>query len=305
MSLAFTPSALTLTVACALALAAADYFRKATQRTVPAMVLLFYFTAGQLPLLGLWVWIAASGPWPVLDASYWCPALADLAASLVGNAVFIIAIRRSPLSLVIPLLSLSPVFTLILGAALLNEWPTPRQVAGVILATAGVFYLYQPAGAPLSPIAMWRNFRGESGALLMVGVAVAWALTAPLDKLAMARAGVARHALILVSLLAALAGAGVALMRPRRLTTLSAAFKVPLPAVAPIAAAAVTAGASYAFQLAAYHLAFVALVESVKRVIEILAALIVGLLFFREPITVTKTVGVSLIAVGIPLMMLP
>ena len=75
--------ALGLSVACALALAAADYFRKAVPSTVPETTLLFYFLAGQVPILG--VMLAGSGgehtSLPQLGAAFWLPASADLVNS--------------------------------------------------------------------------------------------------------------------------------------------------------------------------------------------------------------------------------
>src|SRR5262249_38868887 len=103
---ALSPLALSLSVACALALAAADYFRKAVPTTVPTDVLLFYFLAAQLPLIFAWLAFNAisgspSALAPLTTLAYWQPGLPDALASLGGNTLFLVAVRRSPIGLVI------------------------------------------------------------------------------------------------------------------------------------------------------------------------------------------------------------
>jgi drug/metabolite transporter (DMT)-like permease len=303
-----TPLALALSIACGLALAGADYFRKAVPGDVPTATLLFFFLAGQLPLLALWL---AGDPRPevhnfaaLATGAYWRPGLLDAAISLCGNTLFIVAVRRSPIGLVIPLLALLPVFALLLGGVILGEWPDLRQGAGIALTAAGIFLVYQPPDAPLSPFAVWRNFRGEGGTLPMLGVAVAWAATAPLDKLALAQAGFLLHAVIQVSLLTIAVGVWLTAAPLRRGTTVGAFYVVP-GARRTVAAAAVCAGASYGLQLAAYQLAFVAFVESLKRGVEIATVLLVAAVVLNEPVSRYKMGGLLCIIGGLPLMILP
>jgi drug/metabolite transporter (DMT)-like permease len=290
------PIALALSTACGLALAGADYFRKAVPRSVPTAAVLFYFLAIQIPLLGLWLAVDRPAA-PNLGTAYWIPALCDVAASLVGNALFIVAVRRSPLIMVVPLLALIPVIAIALGAALLGERPTPVQGAGIALAAAGVFLLYLPAER-FSPAAVWRNFRAEPGALPMLAVAASWALTAPLDKLAVAAAGVPVHGIIQVSLLWLLTGTWIA-FRP------GTSLALPPVARLPIVAAGLCAGVSYGLQLAAYNLTLVSVVESLKRVAEIGTTVLIGALIFRERVTAARALGLALIACGVPLMLVP
>jgi uncharacterized membrane protein len=298
---ALSPLALTLSVLCALSLAAADYFRKAVPHSVPTDVLLFYFLGGQLPLIGLWLVFDANPA--ALRAlatwDYWQPGLPDALASLAGNTLFIVAVRRSPIGLVVPLLSLLPVFTLGIAAVMLGELPTARQGVGIVLTAAGVFCVYQPDDVPLSPRAVWRTFRAEPGTVPMLGVAVAWALTAPLDKMAMSHTSVAAHALGQVGLLATIVLIWVVIQR--RYTS----FRLSVAEGRIVVAASWSAGLSYAFQLGAYQLTLVAFVEALKRSIEISVVLVIGALFLGERLNRHKVIGVALIVCGVPLTVIP
>ena len=209
--------AITLSVACGLAYAASDYFRKAVPHTVSTPALLFFFLAGQLPLLGGWLYLETLNDTPRFSAltssAYWRPGLIDAIASLMGNTMFIVAVRRSPIGLVVPLLALIPVFTLILGAAVLGEFPATRQILGILVTTTGIFAIYQPEDERFNPPAMWRRFRSEPGTLPMVICSLSWSAMAPLDKLALAEAGTALHALIQVSLLSVITAIWVMMQR--------------------------------------------------------------------------------------------
>jgi drug/metabolite transporter (DMT)-like permease len=303
--LALTVPAIVLSLGCGLALAAADYFRKAVPERVPAAVVLFYFLLIQIPFLAAWAWFDPTDRPSIaaLGSAYWVPTAADVAASLAGNALFIVAVRRSPLTMVIPLLALIPAITLLFGTVLLGEWPSLRQGAGLVIVTAGVFVLYLPEGAGLRPGAVWANFRAERGAVPMLAVAVSWALTAPLDKLAVAEAGVSLHAVIQVSCLW-VAVAGWLLLRPGPMG-LAGRLRLGRGDAGAIVGAALTAGLSYGLQLAAYRLTMVAFVEALKRVAEIGATVLIGALVFGERLSPGRLLAIGMIVVGVPLILLP
>ncbi len=293
--LALTLPAFVLSVACGLALAAADYFRKVVPASVPTATVLFYFLAVQIPLLGAGLLFAP--PAGVPGAAYWGPALADAAFSLTGNALFIVSVRRSPLTMVVPLLSFIPIVAIALGALLLGEQPALHQGLGVGLAAIGVMLLYLPPGsARIGDI--WRTFRAEPGALPMIGVALAWSMTAPLDKIAVAQAGVALHGAILLTLVCTGIAAWLVFSR-------EGSFRVPREGRAVILWAGLAAGLSFALQLAAYSLTLVAFVEALKRVAEIGVTVAIGVLLFREAHGAAKIAGLALILCGVPLMLVP
>ena len=71
-----------------------------------------------------------------------------------------------------------------------------------------------------------------------------------------------------------------------------------------ISSSALTAGLGYGLQLSAYSITLVALVELFKRSLGLVGALILGRVFFGEPITGPKLAGIAIMAVGLQLVLL-
>lgn len=292
--LALSIPALLFSTGCALLYAAADALRKSAPPGSAPEVILFYFVGGHIPVLGAWVlWTGETE----VASGYLLPGLADGFLGLAANLLFIIAIRRSPLSLMVPLLALVPVFTLLFGGLTLGEWPGAHQIAGILLVAVGLFTLFQPPGATPGLRAAWAALRRERGTVPMMGVVLFWSLTPALDKLCLAQTSVGMHGLIQVTFMWIVLAAWLA----RRGTK---AFRLPTMTLKPVGGAAFAGALAYACQLAAYSLAMVALVEVLKRTIGLLAALFLGRAAFSEPLTPTKVAGVIVIVAGLPLVMI-
>lgn len=292
--LAVSLPALLLGLACGALYSAGDYFRKAAPASCPPEAILFYYIGGQIPVLAAWVlWTGDAG----VSLGYLAPGLLDAAFGLTANLLFIFSIRRSPLSLMIPLLALVPVAVLLIGGLMLGEWPTPRQDVGIVMIAAGLFILFQPSGARPGVKAAWRTLRDERGTAPMLGVILAWAATPSLDKLCLAYASPGMHGLLQVALIwTALLLWGLA----RGLGT----FRISGAAARPVGGAAVTGALAYLLQLFAYAIAMVALIEVIKRTVALLLSLVLGWAAFREPLTGLKAAGIGIVAAGLALVML-
>lgn len=100
---------------------------------------------------------------------------------ILAQILYMQALRLSPLSIVAPLLSLSPVFMLVVPFLLIGERIGIISGAGVLLIAAGAYTLN--AGAvrrgPLEP---FRALFRERGALYMGMVAILFSFTATLSK---------------------------------------------------------------------------------------------------------------------------
>jgi drug/metabolite transporter (DMT)-like permease len=299
LTVALLPPAAAL--GCGLTYLAVDYLRKVVD--APPLQIVFVFIALQIPVLAISAWAAgdfAGGSF--ITADYWLPGLADVAAGIGANVLYLLALRRSPFSLMVPLLALIPGVTLILSGLLLGEWPSGRQATGIVIVVAGLFTLYSAAGttgaglfAPL--MSAVHNLRREPGARLMAGVVILWSTTPALDKLCVAQATVSLHGLIQVSVISALLALWLALRQGL------GAFRVTAKARKPLLAAGLLGGAGYILQLAAYQMMLVAAVELIRRVSGILGALVVGRLALNEPLSPAKIAGVLIIAAGLPLVL--
>jgi drug/metabolite transporter (DMT)-like permease len=287
--------ALGLSLGCALAYSASDYFRKAVPPDCPVALTLFYAFALEAPVIAVWLWFSGDVR---LEPAYLLPGLAAVVVGLGANFLFIIAVRRSPLSLMVPMLGLIPVLTALISGALLGEWPRLHQAAGIVLVGIGLFTLYIPPGAGFSFGTVWRNLRNQPGAAPMSGVIVLWSIAPPVDKLCLAHASVGVHAL--VQLFVLWLTIGLWLVARGGLQSLTP----PRHALKPIVGVAITAGLGYALQLTAYRMTLVAFVEVFKRSLGLVGALVLGRVFFGEPITRPKLLGILIMALGLPLVLL-
>ncbi|MBX6423773.1 DMT family transporter [Thermosulfurimonas sp. F29] len=91
------------------------------------------------------------------------------------------AIRISPLSLTLPLLSFTPAFIILTGYVVLGERLSWAGIGGILLVVAGSYLLNLPAVSE-GPLAPFRALVRERGSLLMFGVALIYAVTSVLGK---------------------------------------------------------------------------------------------------------------------------
>ncbi len=283
-----------LCVGTAVAYSGLDLLRKLLSTRAPALPLLFYMTAGTVPIFLLWVLASGGGK---VAGSYWLPGGGSVVLNIGANLAFLEAVRVSPLNRTIPLLSLTPVFTSLVAMPILGEFPTPLQMAGIGAVVVGAFRLNLTPGVDGAPMGLWRSFLHERGCPLMALTALLWSLATPLDKIALARSSTPFHALALnagvaLGVLAVLAARGrlaeLAGLRPHAGLL---AWTVALSAVA------------LALFLLAISAVWVGVVETLKRGIGSLLALVLGALFFGEKTTPNQLFAVLLMVAGVVLIL--
>ena len=213
---------------------------------------------------------------------------------------FLRSVRLAGLSAVIPLLSLTPVFTALLGIPLLGEAPGAREWLGIAMVVGGALALQlgERSGERGRP---WTL---GAGAWWMILVAFLWAAALPLDKLATEASNAAFHGLVMHL------GVGLSVVvivvrgfrnppgrreRARTGVGVSTWFL--------LLTAVVIGAAAQGLQLLSLQHAWVGFVETVKRGIGSSLALVLGRLFFAEPLTVRKVLSVAVIATGVAVML--
>lgn len=290
-----TFGALLLVIACGLAWGGCDLSRKLLAGKIRPMPLVVLVTLAAVPIFLAWLLVEGV---PEVRRPYWAPALASVALNVAANLAFFAALRGTALSIAIPLLSLTPVFTTLLAIPMLQQEPTWLQGLGILLVVAGAFALGLPEDGPLSPAAAWRAWRSDRSALWMLFVAFLWSLTVPLDKLAMDQASGPLHGLVLN----AGVGAVVALMlvAQRRVGELTDVRRAPLVFLFGVVISAVALG----LQLIAIQKVWVGLVETLKRGIGNGMAVVLGALVFQEAVTARKLGAVGLMVVGVGLILM-
>ncbi len=306
------PLIVVILVATALAWSSFDLVRKLLLDTIEPVPLVFLLTLLQTPLFVAWNYVSG-GPW-VPAPGYFLPALLSVGLNIVSNVLFVVAIRISPLSLTVPLLSFTPVFTALLAVPLLGEVPGPLQIVGIGLVVVGAFALHvTPAalspgdggatgagggGLGPRPLEVWRAFRRERGAVLMAMVALMWSISPPLDKLAIGASSSAFHGMVLSAGVAL--GLGVLLVGKGRFPEVAAGRRRPGLMLGALAASALALG----LQLVAIRMVFVSLVETVKRGLGNGLAVGMGAVIFHERVGRWQWVAVVLMGAGVALILL-
>jgi drug/metabolite transporter (DMT)-like permease len=286
-------AALTLVVASSLGWSGFDLLRKLLVRQVAPVALLLLLTLGSVPLFAAWVWIGGvTAPAP----GYLAPALASVLLNVVANLLFLHGMRLAPISVAIPLLSLTPVFTTLTAIPLLGERPSAAGVAGILLVIAGAIWLNWPRrpaepkeGAPRAV----DPGRALTGASMVATTALLWSLTPPLDKMAVERAGAPLHGMVLTGGVALAVFAVLAFQGG--LGELAGVRRVPWL----LALALVVSTAALGLQFLAMPKVFVGTIETLKRGFGNCMALVYGRLFFHEAVTTSKILAVGLMAAGV------
>jgi drug/metabolite transporter (DMT)-like permease len=98
------------------------------------------------------------------------------------------SIKRSPLSLVIPFQSITPIIILPIAYVLLGKVPSTLAVVGIFTSTAGLFFLHleTKAGRTTFKLSVFKDI----GVWYMIATAIMWAGTTTLQKIGAENAGV-------------------------------------------------------------------------------------------------------------------
>lgn len=285
---------LLLVVAASVASSGFDLFRKVLVRHLAPVPMVFLLATASVPLFGAAVLFGDPAP---VQPAYWLPALGSVALNVVANLTFLEAVRISPLSVTVPLLSLTPVFTALLGFAMLGERPAPLDLAGIALVVIGAFWLNAGMTAGSEKVGA-RAFVSQPGAWLMAGTALLLSLTIPLDKLAVESASPPFHGLVLTAGIAL--GSLAVLAFQKRWGELAGLRR----GWAPFVLALVSSTLALGFQLIALKYVLVSLIETLKRGIGNLLAVILGRVAFGEAVTPGKLGAALLMATGVALILL-
>lgn len=173
---------LSLTLLSAFSLATADALTKRylSHYSAQELVMLRFALTGALLAPALWM-----TPWPHLPLAFWGWVGALVPLELLAMALYMQAIRTSPLARTLPYLAFTPVFSALTGYLMLGERVTVRGLAGIALVSAGAYLLnvhraFDNGGrSPLMPL---RAILGERGPRLMLVVAALYSLTSVMGK---------------------------------------------------------------------------------------------------------------------------
>lgn len=176
---------------CAFSFATADAFSKKTLETSGAYLIAWVRWAYAFPFLLLTLPFISI---PKLDSTFFEVILILLPLEITTAVLYVKAIKISPLSLTIPFLAATPVFTILTSFLILGELPDRSGTLGIILIGIGAYLLnvHTSMAGILEPL---RAIRRERGSVLMLIVAFIYSITSNLGKVAIQHSSPAFFAL--------------------------------------------------------------------------------------------------------------
>lgn len=120
---------------------------------------------------------------PRIDGLFLAALLASALLNWAATLLSTVALEKAETSLVSPLLTFNPAFTIVIAWLTLGEIPGVRQSIGVVLVLVGA-YLLEVEEARAGPFAPLHALLHRPGALLAVVASALWGTTTVLEKLA-------------------------------------------------------------------------------------------------------------------------
>ena len=263
-----------------------DLTRKLSLKILSPKEILILLMITQLFLFGIWTSLY---PFHMEVNNYLIPGIALIFIGIISAILFLKAIQTSDLSLTIPLLSLTPLFSVIFSFFLLDEKLTIYQNFAVLFIIFGALTLYSKNLKLSSIIRSLITIKRNNSARLMILVSLSWSITPVLDKLCLRFSSINLHGLIqsfgMLIFLFLLSSSEI-----KKLKNIKKKFLITITLSIGIIATI--------SQLYAISQNFVPIMESIKRTIGLIGSLIFGFLFFKEKITKPKIVGLAFLSLG-------
>lgn len=232
---------------------------------------------------------------PQIDKAFVYVLLVASGCDVLGMTCYVTSLRKSDLSLMVPLYAFQPALVLCASALLLGEFPPLLGILGILLLVIGVYTLNisKVEVGLLEPI---RVLYHESGTKFMVVAVMLTAISCTLHKVGIQSSSIYFWPVAQTSLTCILFTIVIGVRDRSRLSELPKA--APLAAVLGIFIAAV-----WISQMIAISLTYVAYVMSVKR-ISILITAFFGYLLFKEENPIQRLTGCLFVVAGVALIAL-
>lgn len=134
-----------------------------------------------LPLLGLFT-LALTPQLPGLDMWFVLGVLGSTCLNAAAHLANTRALKLADASLITPLLTFSPVFTLLISAIFLGEIPAAKGMLGVGFVLVGAYWLNHPPSAGW--LAPFKSLTLTPGVALVMLACLLWAITPLFEKTA-------------------------------------------------------------------------------------------------------------------------
>ena len=225
---------------------------------------------------------------PEVDLIFWGSTLMASLLMVLAQVLYMKAIKLSPLSLTIPMLTFSPLFVLTLSPLLLGEFPSFFGFIGMFLVVFGTYLLKIKEGKGLEPI---RALFREKGPIFMLLVAFLWGIIPNFQKVAVQHSNVF-FSTVMLRLFIILLILPLAFTRLRKIAVRIKADVKYLVAIGLFSAL------DWIFYYSAMRLAIIPYIVSVKRTSVVFSSAY-GFLFFKERYVKERLTGVIIMIIGV------
>ena len=265
-----------------------DLTRKLSLKKINSVNLLLIFTITQFIIFLIWIFI---DNFSINLIPYLLPGVILIFLGLFSALLFLKAIQQSDLSLTIPLLSFSPMFSSIFSFFFLTEKLSKIQYFGVFLIIFGALILYSKKLTLEEFLKSFKVILKNSSAKLMIIVSIIWSLTPVLDKLCLEHSSINFHGFIqslgMIILL-------IFLFKKDKVQTVNTKKNWRLILLTVFVGSTATI-----LQFYAILTNYVPIMESIKRSVGQLSSVFLGKIFFNEKINKPKVIGVIILSVGV------
>ena len=266
-----------------------DITRKLTLKKISSTTLLFLFSIGQFLIFLIWIYFES---FSINVKPYLVPGIILILIGVSSALLFLRAINQSELSLTIPLLSLSPMFSSVFSFLFLNELLLKTQYLGIFAIVLGTLILYSKKITAKDFLNSWKVIIKNKSARIMIGVSLMWSITPVLDKICLKYSSINIHGFIQsVGIIIFLLFLLIKNTR-NEIIKIKNHWKIILFTVLIGVIATI-------LQFFAILNNFVPIMESIKRSIGQLSSILFGNFFFKEKITESKIIGVLTLSAGI------
>lgn len=259
-----------------------DLARKKLALNEQPLALTIAFNVGAFPLYLCAWWLSQEG---LSVAGYWQPSIIAASFAAIAAVGFVTALKLGDVSRVVPVLALTPVISTLAAGMALGESLTLMQWIAMLVMVVAI------AGAQGGI----KHIRSKPFVLMLL-VSFCWGVGIVFDKLALQHSGPLFHGVIQTLLVA------VALLVFALMTKRSAIVQSPLYRLLPALLLFVLAVVTQWWALAGLD---TGIVETVKRSVGIVGALLGGVMLFRERLSIYQTVWCCVILLGIPVVLQP
>ena len=271
-----------------------DITRKLSLKIIKPEILLFLFSISQIVVFSLWM---------IFDnfflniANYFFVGFLLILISIFSAILFLKALNLSEISMSIPLLSFSPIFSAIFANFLLNEKLISQQYIGIFMIVIGTLVLYSEKTKSYNLKESFKKIFLNKGSRYMLIVSLIWSITPVLDKICLNHSSMNAHGLIQSI------GMFICLIciYSINMKKIISVYKVQFKLITSTLTIGVVATI---LQFYAITLLPVPVMESVKRSIGQSFSIFYGKFYFSEQINKQKILGILFICLGVFLVLI-